>query len=77
MRGMKEFYPAAYDEFWSCVEKHDVDIPKGLCRNLTDLQHEELFNATIVHEKPLTNALGEGFKEILTRERVREIFLQM
>ena len=30
-----------------------------------------------MHEKPLTNALGQEFRGILTRKKVKELFLQM
>lgn len=77
MRGMKEFYPEAYKEFWKFVELQDVDVPKNLCKNLSEEQFDSLYDATIIHEKPLTNALGEGFKNVLTRKKVREIFEMM
>jgi len=36
-----------------------------------------LYESTVVHEKPLINALGVDYKKVLTRERVREIFSRM
>lgn len=77
MRAMEQFYPEGYREFWQMAERQSVNIPEGICRNLTDEQHDRLYAATVVHQKPLTNALGENYKNILTREKVREIFLQM
>jgi 3-deoxy-alpha-D-manno-octulosonate 8-oxidase len=77
MRAMKEFYPVEYDEFWSMAEQQGIVIPKGVCDNLTDDQYDRLFDSTIVHEKPLTNALGSDFKDILTKSKVVEIFMQM
>lgn len=77
IRAMEEFYPDAYAEFWAFVEKQGVDIPEGVCRNLTDDQYERLYASTIIHEKPLTNALGEGFRDILTMEKAVEIFKKM
>jgi 3-deoxy-alpha-D-manno-octulosonate 8-oxidase len=77
MRAMRPFYPREYEEFWQMAEKHGVNIPKGLAHNLTKNQYEQLFAATIIHEKPLTNALGENFRKILTMERVVEVFKAM
>jgi len=74
---MEEFYPEAFKEFWSFVELQNIEIPKNLCKNLNEEKFNSLFDATIIHEKPLTNALGEGFKNILTRQKVREIFEMM
>ena len=77
MRAMEEFYPDAFNEFWAFVDKQKIDIPKGICRNLTDEQYSSLYNSTVVHEKPLTNALGEDFRTILTKEKVIELFKVM
>jgi 3-deoxy-alpha-D-manno-octulosonate 8-oxidase len=77
MRGMEEFYPEAYKEFWSFVKSQKVKIPKNVCKDLKKEDYDHLYDATIIHEKPLTNALGEDFKEILTKQKVIEIFKMM
>ena len=77
MNAMEEFYPKYYQEFHSMVKKQNVHLHKGIASNLTDEQYDELYNATIIHEKPLYNALGKNFKEILNKDRVIEIFKQM
>ena len=77
MRAMEEFYPEKFDQFWQMVEKQGVKVPEGICSDLTDEQYEQLYASTIVHEKPLTNALGKDFKKILTKEKVIEIFKKM
>lgn len=77
MRAMEEFYPEGYKEFWQMVDRHGVEIPEGLCRDLTEDQYDRLYASTVIHEKPLTNALGPNFKDILTRQKVEEIFRSM
>jgi 3-deoxy-alpha-D-manno-octulosonate 8-oxidase len=77
MRAMRDFYPDASSEFWAMVEAQGIEIPAGVCLGLTDEQYEQLYAATVIHAKPLTNALGEGFQRVLTRERVIDIFKAM
>jgi 3-deoxy-alpha-D-manno-octulosonate 8-oxidase len=77
MRAMKPFYPREHDEFWEMVDKQQVSIPEGVARNLTNEQYEQLFASTVVHQKPLTNALGENYLDILTKDKVIEIFKEM
>jgi 3-deoxy-alpha-D-manno-octulosonate 8-oxidase len=48
-----------------------------VCKGLNDEQFERLVAATVVHAKPLTNALGENFRDILTDDKVVEIFSRM
>jgi 3-deoxy-alpha-D-manno-octulosonate 8-oxidase len=77
MMAMGSFYPDRHREFMFMVEKQDMNIPKSVCSSLTDEQFHALYQATIVHEKPLTNALGNDFREILTEAKVRNIFEKM
>ncbi len=77
MRAMEEFYPDGYREFYRMAESQNVRLPEGICRNLTDAQLKQLYASTIIHEKPLTNALGECYKDILTPGKVKELFLRM
>lgn len=77
MRAMEDFYPKHYKEFWEMAEKQKVNIPNNPCKDLDDTDWNQLFESTIIHEKPLTNALGSNFKSILTPERVRQTFAMM
>lgn len=77
MRAMADYYPAAYDEFWEMAERQSVKIPEGICRNLDEAGFKALYEASIIHEKPLTNALGENFRAILTLEKVTNLFEKM
>jgi 3-deoxy-alpha-D-manno-octulosonate 8-oxidase len=77
MRAMQPYYPKEYDEFWTMVEKQRVQIPEGVASNLSDEQYDQLFASTVIHQKPLTNALGETYREVLTKEKVVEIFKAM
>ena len=74
MRAMEDFYPQGYKEFWNMVDKQGVNIPSDICQGLSDDQYDKLFNATVVHDKPLTNALGKDYNEKLTKKRVLELF---
>lgn len=77
MRAMKEFYPQAFDEFWTAVERQRVVVPEGVARNLSEEQYKNLYDSTVVHSKPLTNALGEDYKKTLTFDKVVELFKMM
>ena len=79
MRGMEEFYPKEYEEFFQMAQKQNVKIPTLMqyINNLDEETFKKLYNSTIIHEKPLSNALGDNFRKILTYEKVKEIFLKM
>ena len=77
MMAMAPYYPNEHREFIGFVEKNEVNVPNEVCAGLSDSQFDALYWATIVHEKPLTNALGESFRSVLTEARVRELFEKM
>jgi len=77
MRAMADYYPAAYDEFWQMAERQRVTVPEGVCRNLDDATFKALYDASTMHQKPLTNALGENYKAILTLDKVTDLFKKM
>ena len=77
MNVMDEFYPKSTAEFRRMMAAQGVSLRKGICAGLSDEQYDQLYAASIIHEKPLTNALGPNFREILTKERVIELFKRM
>jgi len=77
MRAMADYYPVAHDEFWKMAERQRVKVPEGICRNLGEADFKALYDASIMHQKPLTNALGEKYKSILTLDKVTDLFKKM
>ncbi len=73
----EDIYPNEYRDFMTMIERQHIDLPKGICKGLTDAQYQSLYEASIVHEKPLSNRLGPNFKQIFTRENVIERFKKM
>jgi 3-deoxy-alpha-D-manno-octulosonate 8-oxidase len=77
MNAMEEFYPKEYKEFFEMAKKQNIEIPKGIGANLSDETYLALYSSTVIHEKPLSNALGNSFKVQLALEKVTEIFKRM
>ncbi len=74
---LKDIYPEEYAEFVEMMARNKINLPKGICRNLTDEQYEALYAGSIVHEKPLTNALGPDFRQILNKDYLISLFKEM
>jgi 3-deoxy-alpha-D-manno-octulosonate 8-oxidase len=77
MRGMEEYYPAEYEKFWSFANKQKIKIPTISTTNLNDNLLNKLYDSTVIHEKPLTNALGDSFREDLNYDKVSSVFKMM
>jgi len=76
MRAMSEFYPKEYIYFWKMVRKHKINIPKNVCKKLKK-NIFRLVKSTLVHSKPLKNALGNSYEKILTKSKLEQIFRKM
>ena len=74
---LEDIYPEEYEQYNEMMARQKVTLPKGICANLTNDQYDALYQGSIVHEKPLINALGPDFKQILTKEKVIEKFKRM
>jgi 3-deoxy-alpha-D-manno-octulosonate 8-oxidase len=77
MNTMEDFYPQQTIQFKSYLQRQRISLPSGICRNLSQEQYDRLYASTVVHEKPLINALGSQFLEILSKDRVIEQFKRM
>lgn len=73
----EDIYPEYYRDFMTMMERQHIDLPKGICANLTEEQFTALYEGSIVHEKPLSNRLGPDFKKIFTKENVIQRFKAM
>lgn len=74
---LEDIYPDEHREMLEMMDRQGVKLPTGICRGLTEAQHDALYEASIVHEKPLSNRLGPDFRKILTKENVVGRFLRM
>lgn len=71
---LEEFYPDGVRKFKEMVKKHNIDIPQGITKGLTDEQFETMINVSLGMAPLWENALGKDWKEIMTRERLRKLY---
>ena len=74
---LEEFYPKDVVLFKQMVVKYNIEIPTGLCANLTDTQLNTMIDIALSLVPLWENALGENWETIMTRERLRELYLKM
>lgn len=74
---LEEFYPEGVAIFKQMKEKHQIEIPTGLCSDLTDDQMNTMIDIALSLVPLWENALGENWETIMTRERLRELYLKM
>ncbi|KQC29412.1 iron-containing alcohol dehydrogenase family protein [Flagellimonas eckloniae] len=71
---LEEFYPEGVQVFHKMMEKHNIQLPKGVCADLTENDFDILINVALGMEALWENALGKDWKEIMTPERLKGIY---
>ena len=74
---LEDYYPDGVAIFKKMVEKHQVDIPIGICSDLSEEQMETMINVALSLEPLWENALGKGWKSIMTRDKLRSMYIKM
>ena len=74
---LEEFYPDGVKEFKQMVKKHNIDIPKGLCANLTDKEFDTMIDVALSLVPLWENALGKDWQKTITREKLRAMYEKM
>jgi 3-deoxy-alpha-D-manno-octulosonate 8-oxidase len=71
---LQEFYPKGVEEFHRMVDKHQIEIPKGVCANLSEKDFETMIDVSMGMKLLWENALGTNWEEKMTRTRLRMLF---
>lgn len=71
---LQEFYPQGVDEFKRMVDKHEIDIPVGVCAGLSEAQFDQMIDVSMGMKLLWENALGKDWEQKMNKEKLREIF---
>ncbi|MBX2828201.1 MAG: 3-deoxy-manno-octulosonate cytidylyltransferase [Flavobacteriaceae bacterium] len=74
---LEEYYPEGVRLFKEMKEYHDIEIPQGICANLTDYQMDTMIDIALSLVPLWENALGEDWEQIMTRDKLKELYLKM
>ena len=71
---LEEFYPEGVKVFKQMQEKHAIQLPTGICANLSDEEFDIMINVSFGLVPLWENALGENWKSIMTYDRLLALF---
>jgi 3-deoxy-alpha-D-manno-octulosonate 8-oxidase len=74
MNHLAEYYPAGVEEFKLMVEKNKIEIPTGICANLTEEQFDTMINVSLGMKPLWENALGPNWESKISREKLRALY---
>ena len=74
---LEEFYPEGVDEFRAMMRRQGISLPRGLAADLPAEKMAKMIDVALVLEPLWENALGENWKEQMTRERIESLYRKM
>ena len=74
---LDEFYGEWVDRFQEMLRIHQVSLPEGVCRSLDAEAVNRMVAMTLRMERPLANALGPQWHDLLTPDRIVELYERM
>jgi 3-deoxy-alpha-D-manno-octulosonate 8-oxidase len=74
---LEEFYGQDVLKFRQMMEKHHLELPSGVTRDVTSAQLDKMIELTYMLERDLISALGPDFKKILTPEKISRLYEKM
>jgi len=69
-----KFYPEGVEVFKKMKEYHKIDLPKGICANITEDQLNTMTRVALGLEPLWENALGTDWKTKISEDDLKEIY---
>lgn len=74
---LEEFYPEDVALFKEMLVKHNINLPQGVCKDLSDSDFNIMINVALSLEPLWENAVGSNWKKIITPEKLKNLYLKM
>jgi 3-deoxy-alpha-D-manno-octulosonate 8-oxidase len=74
MNHLEEYYPAGVEEFKFMVQKNNIEIPVGICAELSDQDFNTMIDISLSLKPLWENALGKNWETIMTRQKLRALY---
>ncbi len=71
---LEEFYPEGVALFFKMMEKHNIVLPKEICKNISAEQMKTMINVALAMTPLWENALGQNWQDTITESKLRSIY---
>ncbi len=71
---LEEFYPEGVALFDQMREKHQIQLPKGICANLSDAEYDTMIKVAMSLEPLWENAVGKEWRKTITPQKLKSIY---
>lgn len=74
---LEEFYPEGVKLFKEMKLKHNIELPQNICSELDDNEFDIMIDIALSLEPLWENALGKGWKQKISREKLLSLYKKM
>ena len=74
---LEEYYPEGVAIFKIMKAKHNITLPQGICKDLSDKEFDIMINVALSLEPLWENAIGKQWKKTITREKLKALYQKM
>ncbi|WP_246130371.1 iron-containing alcohol dehydrogenase family protein [Bizionia saleffrena] len=74
---LEDYYPEGVALFKVMKKKHNITLPQGICANLSDEEFDIMIDVALSLEPLWENAIGKQWKKIITKEKLKALYLKM
>ncbi|WP_276165953.1 iron-containing alcohol dehydrogenase family protein [Zobellia alginiliquefaciens] len=71
---LEEFYPEGVALFNKMKDKHGIELPTGICSNLSESEFETMIKVAMNMVPLWENALGKNWRDTITPEKLESIY---
>ncbi len=73
-QNLGEYYPSGVAMFKDILKKHEITLPKNVCKELTEEQFNTMIDVSLRMTPLWENALGKDWKSRITPDKLMEIY---
>jgi 3-deoxy-alpha-D-manno-octulosonate 8-oxidase len=74
---LEEFYPEGVKLFKEMKAKNNIELPRGLCANLSDEEFDTMIRVALSLEPLWENAVGKHWRKVITPQKLKELYQKM
>ena len=74
---LEEFYPEGVPEFRKMLDGHGISLPRHVVDGVSTEKLDKMVDVALILEPLWENALGTEWKQQMTRDRIKELYLRM
>jgi 3-deoxy-alpha-D-manno-octulosonate 8-oxidase len=74
---LEEFYAKDVTLFKQMIDKHQISLPKGICKSISRQQLDKMIDVAMNLNPLWENAIGADWKSVITRSKLEKLYLKM